>query len=107
MNHDIRCTIGIPGIVCVQWSDEVCGGLDNLLRRNIDNYMTIEEYWTTVLYLITTPQTVSVSACYCIPQCVRLIAGSVRGILIKRIIKVYSAVDKSKIKDKRKVKPKD
>ena len=71
--------------------------------------MWIPRYLAAWLFEVCGCVYVSVSACYCIPQCVRLIAGdwctSARGRLVKR--RIYSAVDKSKIKDKRKVKPKD
>ena len=50
---------------------------------------------------------VSVSASYCIPQCVRLIAGVSTHYVVYNISKKKNTVDKSKIKDKRKVKPKD
>ena len=50
---------------------------------------------------------VSVSASYCIPQCVRLIAGVCTHYVVYNISKKKNTVDKSKIKDKRKVKPKD
>ena len=49
----------------------------------------------------------SVSASYCIPQCVRLIAGVCTHYVVYNISKKKNTVDKSKIKDKRKVKPKD
>ena len=49
----------------------------------------------------------SVSASYCIPQCVRLIAGVCTHYVVYNISKEKNTVDKSKIKDKRKVKPKD
>ena len=54
-----------------------------------------------------TPDSVSVSASYCIPQCVRLIAGVCTHYVVYNISKKKNTVDKSKIKDKRKVKPKD
>ena len=50
---------------------------------------------------------VSVSASYCIPQCVKLIAGVCTHYVVYNISKKKNTVDKSKIKDKRKVKPKD
>ena len=50
---------------------------------------------------------ISVSASYCIPQCVRLIAGVCTHYVVYNISKKKNTVDKSKIKDKRKVKPKD
>ena len=50
---------------------------------------------------------VSVSASYCIPQCVRLIAGVCTHYVVYNINKKKNTVDKSKIKDKRKVKQKD
>ena len=50
---------------------------------------------------------VSVFASYCIPQCVRLIAGVCTHYVVYNISKKKNTVDKSKIKDKRKVKPKD
>ena len=49
----------------------------------------------------------SVSASYCILQCVRLIAGVCTHYVVYNISKKKNTVDKSKIKDKRKVKPKD
>ena len=62
--------------------------------------------------MIQTPEgcanySVSVSASYCIPQCVRRIAGVCTHYVVYNISKKKNTVDKSKIKDKRKVKPKD
>ena len=54
----------------------------------------------------TSNKIASASACYCIPQCVRVIAGDWCLHVVEKS-RIYSAVDKSKIKDKRKVKPKD
>ena len=48
---------------------------------------------------------VSVSASYCIPQCVRRIAGVCTHYVVYNVSKKKNTVDKSKIKDKRKVKP--
>ena len=45
----------------------------------------------------------SVSASYCIPQCVRRIAGVCTHYVVYNISKKKNTVDKSKIKDKRKV----
>ena len=56
---------------------------------------------------INDSETVSVSASYFIPQCVRLIAGVCTHYVVYNISKKKNTVDKSKIKDKRKVKPKD
>ena len=56
---------------------------------------------TNIVYVV------SVSASYCIPQCVRLIAGVCTHYVVYNISKKKNTVDKSKIKDKRKVKPKD
>ena len=51
------------------------------------------------------PQSVSVSARYCIPQYARLVAGVCTWQISKK--EIDRAVDKSKIKYKRKVKTKD
>ena len=56
---------------------------------------------------LATSVSVSVSASYCIPQCVRRIAGVCTHYVVYNISKKKNTVDKSKIKDKRKVKPKD
>ena len=63
-------------------------------------------FYATPLFR-TVSVSVSVSASYCIPQCVRLIAGVCTHYVVYNISKKKNTVDKSKIKDKRKVKPKD
>ena len=70
------------------------------------SYVATDETAETKQPNTTTPQ-VSVSASYCIPQCVRLIAGVCTHYVVYNISKKKNTVDKSKIKDKRKVQPKD
>ena len=65
------------------------------------------QFATRPLRIAVISVSVSVSASYCIPQCVRLIAGVCTHYVVYNISKKKNTVDKSKIKDKRKVKPKD
>ena len=71
--------------------------------RGWENESILDRIGSEGIYFVN----VSVSASYCIPQCVRLIAGVCTHYVVYNISKKKNTVDKSKIKDKRKVKPKD
>ena len=78
-----------------------------MYKKNTFEALFLTSKCTQSDFLWTQTVSVSVSASYCISQCVRLIAGVCTHYVVYNISKKKNTVDKSKIKDKRKVKPKD